>query len=53
MVPLGYMAKRIECRPNWLKAPHVQEILSVSYCISKEFCDYIQEWFGPGGWVTD
>lgn len=53
MVPLGYMAKRIECRPDWLKAPAVKEILSVSCCISKEFCDYIQDWKHNGFWMLD
>ena len=53
MVPLGFMAKHVECRPDWLKAPHVEEILSVSYCISKEFCDYIQEWKHNGFWMLD
>lgn len=32
---IGYMAKRVEKRPEWLNAPVVEEICSVSKCISE------------------
>ncbi len=38
------MAKRVSKRPDWLKAPQVIDIYSVSGCISKNFADYINYW---------
>jgi hypothetical protein len=53
MVPVGYMAKRLYKRPEWLKAPHVDEIYSVSGCISEDFADYIPYWKHNGYWFFD
>ena len=44
MLPAGYMAKRIESRPDWLKSDGVKDLYSLSGCISKYFCDYIPYW---------
>ena len=53
MIDAGYMAKRISSRPDWIEAPGVVDIRSVSYCISKPFCDYIQHWKHNGYWFFD
>jgi hypothetical protein len=36
MMPVGYMAKRDSVRPDWLKAPKVRDIYSVSNCDSED-----------------
>lgn len=36
---IGYLAKRVEKRPDWLKAAGVEEICSVSGCISGGLSD--------------
>ncbi len=53
MVPVGYMAKRVYKRPDWLKAPHVADIYSVSGCVSEDFADYINFWKHNGFWLFD
>ncbi len=53
MIPLGYMAKRVTTRPEWLKASGVEEILSVSSCSSKDFADWINYWRHNGYWLFD
>jgi len=53
MIPVGYMAKRVCNTPDWLKAPQVVDIYSVSNCISKTFADYIQYWKHNGYWFFD
>ncbi len=40
MIPAGYTFKKVESRPDWLKAEDVADICSVSACISKSFPDY-------------
>jgi hypothetical protein len=42
MIPVGYMAKRVQKKPDWLKAPNVIDIYSVCDCVSKNFADYIK-----------
>lgn len=41
---VGYLAKIIEPRPEWLKAPAVDDICSVSECISKAPANRWQAW---------
>lgn len=41
---IGYLAKRVEKRPDWLKAAGVEEICSVSTCISGGVPDAIEHW---------
>ena len=54
MIPLGYMMKRVEKRPDWLKQPDVEDVFSVaSCCTSKDFCDWINEWKHNGWWFFD
>ena len=51
MIPVGYMAKRIVLRPDWLRVDHVRDIYSVSDCISDDFADYINFWKHNGFWL--
>lgn len=53
MINLGYMAKRIEAKPDGFNAPNVQAIYAVSNCISADFCDYVQHWRHNGYWFFD
>jgi hypothetical protein len=53
MIPVGYMAKRVSVRPDWIKAERVADIYSVSGCISKDFGDYINYWKHNGYWFFD
>jgi hypothetical protein len=53
MTPAGYMAKRIFERAEWLKAPQVTDIYSVSSCLSEDFADYIPFWKHNGYWLFD
>jgi hypothetical protein len=41
MIPVGYMAKRVFKKPDWLQATQVVDIYSVSGCISQDFADYL------------
>lgn len=53
MIPVGYMAKRVASRPEWLEAPAVVDIFSVSSCMSPYFADYINFWKHNGYWFFD
>lgn len=53
MIPVGYMAKHVAGRPDWLKANRVADIYSVSNCMSNEFADYIDYWKHNGFWFFD
>jgi hypothetical protein len=53
MIPVGYMAKRVSTRPDWLQAAQVAEIYSVSSCTSNDFANYIQYWKHNGYWFFD
>ena len=56
MIPLGYMARKIAKKDDWLKAPpHVEEICSANCCgyLSKCFCDCIKHWKHNGWWFFD
>ncbi len=53
MIPVGYMAKRVIRKPDWLPAPHVIDIYSVSNCQSENFSDYIPYWKHNGYWFFD
>ena len=53
MVPVGYMAKRVAKNSEWLKAPLVTDIFSVSGCVSDDFADYINYWKHNGYWFFD
>ena len=51
MIPVGYMAKQVAARPDWLKSNRVKDIYSVSHCISDDFADYINDWKHNGYWL--
>lgn len=53
MIPAGYMAKRISKKPDWLSAPNVDDILSVSACVSEDFADYTNHWKHNSFWFFD
>jgi hypothetical protein len=53
MIPVGYMAKKVLRRPEWLKTDQVVDVYSVSNCVSDDFCDYINYWKHNGYWFFD
>ena len=53
MISVGYMAKCVSVRPEWIKAERVADIYSVSGCVSKDFADYINYWKHNGYWFFD
>jgi len=53
MIPAGYLAKKVSPKPDWLKAPQVTEIYSLSECISENFADYVNDWKHNGFWLFD
>jgi hypothetical protein len=53
MVPAGYMAKKVVRRPDWIKSARVEDVYSVSGCISENFDDYIKYWRHNGHWFFD
>ncbi len=53
MIPVGYMAKRISGRPEFLKASTVNDIYSVSGCVSEDFADFVNYWKHNGYWFFD
>lgn len=53
MIPVGYMAKRVSKKPDWLDAPQVIDIYSVSSCVSEDFADYTNYWKHNGYWLFD
>ena len=53
MVPADYLAKKVESRPQWIKSDRVEDIYSVSGCVSRNFCDYISLWKHNGWWLFD
>jgi hypothetical protein len=53
MIPVGYMAKKVVQRPDWLKATDVVDIYSVSSCCSEDFTDYVDYWKHNEHWFFD
>jgi hypothetical protein len=53
MIPVGYMAKRIAKRPDWLEASRIIDVYSVSGCVSEDFADYTECWLHNGYWFID
>ena len=47
------MAKRVSRTPDWLGAPQVIDIYSVSGCISEDFAGFINYWKHNGYWLFD
>ena len=54
MIPLGYMAKVLPSgRHEWLDAPRVVDVFSVSNCVNDDFAEYIPDWKHNGFWLFD
>ena len=54
MISVGYMALRVQARPDWLRASHVVDVYSVcGCCISKHFAKWINFWRHNGWWWFD
>ncbi len=53
MIPIGYMAKRVARRPEWIAAPKVIDVYSVSDCVNDNFADYIPHWKHNDQWFFD
>jgi hypothetical protein len=51
--PAGYLAKRVCTKLDWLQASQVNDIYSVSGCLSTNFGSYIGEWRHNGFWLLD
>ena len=50
---IGYFAKLTMKRPDWLKAPQVDEICSASTCMSRADWDWINVWKHNEIWLYD
>ena len=54
MLPLGYMLKAVASpAPEWMEAPGVRAIHSLSGCVSSDFGDFIPLWKHNGWWLFD
>ncbi len=53
MIRVGYMAKKVAKKPDSLRTAQVEDIYSVSGCISPNFADYINFWSHNGYWFFD
>jgi hypothetical protein len=54
MVPAGYLYKRVAKRPDWLaQAAVVEDVYSISRCISGDFADYVDHWRHNACWLFD
>jgi hypothetical protein len=52
--PAGYLYKRVAARPEWLQAPHVVDLHSLSTCSSKAYADdYFEAWKHNDYWLFD
>lgn len=51
MIPVGYMLKRVRNSPAWLGVSHVDQVYSVSSCISENFRqEWMDDWKHNGYW---
>lgn len=53
MIPLGYIAKHVAARPDWLKTPSVAAIHAVSGCLSPTVPTLDPQWRHNGWWFFD
>ena len=51
MIPAGFLAKKVAPRHDWLAATGVEDLYSVSGCLSKNFVDYVPHWKHNGYWL--
>lgn len=47
------MAKFVSSSSGWMTSKRVEKIFSVSACLSKDFCDWTDEWLHNGYWLFD
>ena len=50
---IGYFPKKTAKRPEWLEVPHVEEVCSVSDCISSGPDGWIDHWTHNAFWAYD
>lgn len=53
MRPIGYLFKSVASRPEWLNAPQITDVYSLSGHVSKDFADYVKYWRHNGFWLFD
>ncbi len=53
MTPAGYLAKHVHREADWLENDDVEDIWSVSSCLSPAFCDFVPHWRHNGYWFFD
>jgi hypothetical protein len=53
MIPMGYIAKRTEGSPGWLRPSHVFDVYSVCACVNDDFADYVDYWQHNCWWFFD
>ena len=53
MTSNGYMYKNVRIRPDWIKNNSVNDIYSVSNCVSEDFDDWLDEWKHNGYCLFD
>jgi len=54
MIPIGYMLKTVASpAPDWIEAPEVTAVHSLSGCVSRNFGYYIPLWRHNGWWLFD
>jgi len=57
MIPLGYMAKRVEASSGWHEGmrmrPEILDVYSVGACVNDDFADYVDYWKHIGWWFFD
>ena len=53
MLPVGYMYKCVVKKPDWIKSDLVNDVYSLSHCVSDDFADYINFWKHNGYWLFD
>jgi hypothetical protein len=53
MIPMGYMAKRVQASPDGLKPSQVWDVYSVSACVNDDFADYVNYWKHNFWWFFD
>ena len=53
MQAAGYMAKTVRKAPGWLDSSRVDDVYSVSGCVSKDFLNPVDFWQHNGYWLFD
>lgn len=53
MIPIGYLAKHVAPAFEALRRVGVEDLYSLSGCLSKDFIDYVPFWRHNGYWLFD